>query len=158
MATEKYPNQNVNVPMDEGAVQAARARMLRPHAGPSSFAPTPNDGKGSRRQVAPGMWIDDRVIVQGGPASPSNDSPPEPPKGRAAPPATYDPLKVYEIKLGKGVVFAGRMLAPGKTYLMQGAACTEVSAAVIDAVELGLVPVDPDEQPSMATATKGKGK
>ena len=154
MATDKYPSQNVNMPMDDGAVQAARARLAPPQAS-SSFTQTPSDGKGSRRQVAPGMWIDDRVIVQGGPASPSKDSPPEWPKGKAAPPASYDPTKVYQITLGKGIVYAGRMLAPGKLYEMVGAACTEVSAAVVDAVELGAVPVDPDSQPSMV---KGKGK
>ena len=36
-----------------------------------------------------------------------------------------------------------------------GAACTEISAAVVDAVELGDIPVDPDAQPS---AAKDKGK
>lgn len=155
MATEKYPNQNVNVPVPESAVRAARARMLS-QPGPSPFTPpAPSDGKGSRRQVSPGSWIDDRVIVQGGPASPSKDSPPERAEGRAAPPASYNAGKVYQITLGKSAVFAGRTLAPGKEYQMVGAACTEISASVVDAVELGDIPVDPDAQPS---AAKDKGK
>jgi hypothetical protein len=147
MATDKYPNRNVNVPYSEADLQAARARMAPARTEPS-YSPTPSDGKGSRRQVAQGVTIDDRVIIQGGPSSPSEDSPPDWKEGRATPPASYDPLKVYEIKLGKGIVFAGRMLSPGKSYQMTGEACTEVSAAVIDAVELGEIPVDPDAQPS----------
>ena len=83
-------------------------------------------------------------------AMPSEDSPPEWPETRATPPASYDPAKVYQIKLGKSATHAGRMLSPGKAYQMVGAACTEVSAAIIDAVELGDVPADPDIAPSAA--------
>jgi hypothetical protein len=146
MATEKYPNQNVNVPMKESAVAAARQRLDPGRAAPPTFEST--NGKGSRREVRPGEFIDDRRIVIGGPASPSKDSPPELPGTKGTPPATYDAAKVYEIQLGKTATFAGRLLSPGKTYQMAGYVCTELAAAVIDAVEIGDIPVDPDAQPS----------
>ena len=151
MATDKYPNQNVVMPMSEGAVEAVRARNVVPT---SRYAqpPAPVNGNGSRRQTGANEWVDDRRIVLDQPASPSEDTPPEFREARDTPPASYDPLKVYQITLGKGVVFAGRMLAPGKVYQMTGEACTAVSAAVIDAVELGDIPVDPDAQPSAAKA------
>lgn len=151
MATDKYPNQNVNMPMDPGALAAARARSAPKGVAPS-YGNTPADGKGSRRQVGPKEWIDDRVHAPGLNALPSKDSPPELPETRGTPPATYDPTKVYQITLGKGAMHAGRMLSPGKSYQMVGAACTEVSAAIIDAVELGNVPAHPDVAPSAAKA------
>jgi len=151
MATDKYPNQNVNMPMDPGALAAARARSAPKGIAPS-YGNAPANGKGSRRQVGPKEWIDDRVHVMGGPVEPSADSPPELPQARDTPPASYDPTKVYQITLGKGAVHAGRMLSPGKSYRMVGAACTEVSAAIIDAVELGDVPAQPDVAPSAAKA------
>jgi len=145
MATEKYPNQNVNIPYPQAAVDRARARLAPGRNVPTFESP---NGKGSRREVRPGEWLDDRRIVIGGPASPSKDSPPELPAVRGTPPASYDVTKVYSIKLGKGIMFAGRMLSPGKEYQMTGEACTTVSSAVIDAVELGSIPADPDSQPS----------
>jgi len=146
MATDKYPNQNVNIPYSQAAVDRARAALNPGRTAPPTYENT--TGKGSRREVRAGEWIDDRRIDIGGPSSASKDSPPELPAPRGVPPATYDVTKVYSIKLGKGVVFAGRMLSPGKEYQMTGEACTTVSAAVIDAVELGTIPADPDSQPS----------
>lgn len=162
MATDKFPQQNVNMPMDPARVEAARARLAPPRGAVAEMPmPQINGGKGSRREVRKGEWIDDRVIVQGGPASPSADSPPEPPKQRAAPPATYDQAKVYSIVLGKPAAFAGRVLSPAKTYQMTGATCADVSAnypgAIIDAVELGDVPTSPDIAPS-AASEKAKKK
>jgi hypothetical protein len=154
MATEEYPNQNVNMPMKQSAVDKARAR-LDPGRQAPTYERSPSNGKGSRREVRPGEWIDDRVILIGGPSSPSKDSPPDILEGRGTPPATYDPAKAYQIKLGKPIMFAGRMLSPAKTYQMTGDACTEISAAVIDAVELGDVPTDPDIEPSSVHQFKG---
>ena len=148
MATEQNPNQNVNVPISESALARARERL---DPGRSIAMRQPgNGGKGSRREVRKGEWLDDRVINIGGPSSASEDSPPKDREGRATPPASYDPLKVYGITLGKPAVFAGRTLAPGKQYTMVGAACTAVAASVIDAVEIGDVPADPDVAPSAA--------
>lgn len=147
MATDKYPQQNVNMPMKQSALDAARAR-LDPGRVIASPPAASAHGKGSRREVRPGEWIDDRVINIDGPSSPSKDSPPELGKSGKAVPASYDPVKAYQVQLGKAVVFAGRMLSPAKTYRMTGEACTEISASIIDAVELGDVPVDPDSPPS----------
>jgi hypothetical protein len=147
MATSRHPNQNVNVPMRQGAVDAARGR-LDPGRSFAARQPPDNTSRGSRRQVRPGEWIDDRRIDLDKPASPSEDSPPDLPGTRATPPASYDPAKVYSITLGKPAVFAGRTLAPGKEYQMAGYACAEVSASIIDAVELGDIPADPASPPS----------
>ena len=102
MATDKFPQQNVNMPMDPKRVEAARERLLAPPRGalPETFTPQTNGGKGSRREVRKGEWIDDRVIEIGGPSSPSADTPPELPAQRDAPPGSYDPTKVYSITLG----------------------------------------------------------
>lgn len=154
MATEKYPNQNVNMPMKQSAVDAARAR-LDPGRQEPTYESAPSNGKGSRRETRPGEWIDDRVIKTGGQASPSKDSPPDLSQGRGTPPATYDPAKFYQITLGKPIMFAGRMLSPAKVYQMTGDACTEISGAVIDAVELGDIPTNPDVAPSSAQTFKG---
>jgi hypothetical protein len=149
MATERYPQQNHNVPMRQSAVDAARARLAPPTSGGGGYVPpAAANGKGSRREVRPGEWLDDRTINIGGPSSPSKDSPPELPQARGTPPASYDPLKVYAIKIGAPIAFAGRMLSPAKDYQMTGATCTEVSSVIIDAVELGDIPADPDSQPS----------
>jgi hypothetical protein len=147
MATDKYPNQNVVMPMKQSRIDAARARLDPGRVGTPT--PPPMDGKGSRREVRPGEWIDDRKFQIGGPSSPSKDTPPELPKksGKAVP-SSYDPNKVYSVKINKSVVFAGRPLTPGKDYTMAGYACTEISAAIVDAVELGDTPVDPDSAPS----------
>jgi hypothetical protein len=156
MSTDKYPNRNVSVPYSRAQLDEARSHLGTSH--PATMPSGPASGDGSKRQVRQGEWVDDRRIVIGGPSSPSEDSPPDLPGVREVPPATYDPLKVYEIKLGKGIVFSGRMLSPGKTYQMVGAACTEISAAVIDAVVIGDIPADPDVTPSTAPATKHKFK
>lgn len=174
MATEKYPNQNVEMPMSKAALDKARARLdpgfaarISPPEGGTSepakggiFSPDKDDGKGSRRQIRPGEWIDDRKIVIGGPSSPSKDSPPDLDSGRATPPASYAPDKTYQVRLGKPALFAGRMLSPAKEYTMQGSACTEISGSIIDAVELGDVPQSPDSPPSgegeQPTPTKAK--
>ena len=131
MATEKYPHQNVNMPMDKEVVAAIRARLLNPGKSPSR--PTnnaaPSNGKGSRREVRPGEWVDDRVIDHSLKASPSKDSPPELKRGEGREvPASYDPAKVYQVTLAKPVVYSGRMLSPAKLYQMIGEACTEINA------------------------------
>jgi hypothetical protein len=146
MATDKYPQRNVNMPMEEGALAAARAR-LDPGGAPTGLMPyVPQDGKGSRREIRKGEWVDDRVMVIGSPtSSPSKDSPPEWKKsGRALP--TFTAGKVYQVTLGKACIFAGRALAPAKSYQMTGETCLdpEVQPCIVDAVELGDTPVDPD--------------
>ena len=150
MATDQYPQRNVNMPMDEKALAHARAKLDPGVPGPSDSGPynAPN-GKGSRRQVRPGEWIDDRVIVIGGPASPSKDSPPEWKKSERALP-TFTAGKVYEVTLGKACLFAGRALAPAKSYQMTGETCLdpEVQPCIVDAVELGDTPQSPDVAPS----------
>ena len=149
MATDKHPQQNVNMPMRQDRVDAARARLAPPNAGaPRSL---PSNGSGSRREMRPGEWFDDRRIEVGGPSSPSEDSPPDAGnREERAVPASYDAAKVYEVKIGRPVVFAGRVLSPAKAYRMVGTACTEITAVIVDAVEIGDIPVDPDAQPSMA--------
>lgn len=152
MATDKHPNQNVNMPMSANALAAARARLGTSGAGSPPLEP--RDGKGSRREVRPGEWINDRkIILNDLKGSRASDSPPEwDKKDERAVPASFDPLKAYSVTLAKGVVFCGRMLSPGKIYQMQGEACTEIVTAspgsILDAVEIGDVPVDPDAQPS----------
>jgi hypothetical protein len=161
MATEQYPNRNVNMPMDESAVAAARAR-LNPGIPNGPMPLAPHDGKGSRREVRKGEWVDDRIINIGGPSSPSKDSPPELPKkgGRALP--TFTAGMVYQVILGKACMFAGRALSPAKSYQMTGETCLDpaVQPCILDAVELGATPVDPDVVPSGAAseATKAKKK
>jgi hypothetical protein len=158
MATDQYPQRNVNMPMDEDALAAARAKLDPGSPGPGPMPNAPHDGKGSRRQVRPGEWIDDRVIVIGGPASPSEDSPPDlKPSERALP--TFAAGKVYQVTLGKACTFAGRVLSPAKEYQMTGETCLdpEVQPCIVDAVELGDTPTSPDVAPSAATAA-GKGK
>jgi hypothetical protein len=152
--------------MDPKRVEAARERILAPPRGAvPETQPTANGGKGSRREVRKGEWVDDRVIVQGGPSSPSSDTPPEPPQQRGTPPASYDAAKVYSIVLGKPATFAGRVLSPAKAYQMTGETCTEVTTshpgAIIDAVELGNIPTSPDIAPSAqppASDSKAKKK
>lgn len=154
MATDKHPNQNVTMPISPARLDAARARLDPGRA--ASPKSMPSTGNGSRREIRPGEWFDDRRIVIGGPSSPSADSPPEHKADAREVPASYDPLKVYSVTLGKPVVFSGRMLSPAKQYQMTGEACTEITAAIVDAVEVGDVPVDPDAQPSSAKGKKTK--
>jgi hypothetical protein len=155
MATMEHPNRNVNMPMDEAAVALARSK-LNPGGAPGpnvsgAMPGGPVNGKGSRRQVRPGEWIDDRVIVIGGPASPSEDSPPEWKKSSKALP-TFTAGKVYQVTLGKPCIFAGRALAPAKSFQMTGETCLDpdVQPCIVDAVELGDTPTDPDVAPSAA--------
>ena len=160
MATERYPQQNVNMPMDSGAVEAARNRGVPKVAAITPFS-GPADGHGSRRQMANGEWIDDRQITLDAPPSPSEDSPPEigeRERGvKGTPPASYDPTKVYQVKLGKPSTHAGRILsADAENYFMTGATCTEVGDAIIDAVEIGDIPNDGTVSPSLAVS-EGNG-
>jgi hypothetical protein len=154
MATTEYPNRNVNMPMDPDAIARARAKLDHGSASAPPPAPlpgAPQNGKGSRREIRKGEWVDDRVIVIGGPASPSEDSPPEWKKsGRALP--TFTAGKVYQVTLGKACIFSGRVLSPAKSYQMTGETCLdpEVQPCIIDAVELGDTPQDPAVAPSMA--------
>jgi hypothetical protein len=151
MATDQYPHRNVNMPMRQDRVDAARARLgANVPTQPSGSFP-PQDGKGSKREIRPGMWFDDRVHVLGRDASPSKDTPPEwERKDSRAVPSSYDPLKVYQVSLGSPAEFCGRTLSPGKTYQMTGDTCTAISASIIDAVELGDIPTSPDASPSGA--------
>ena len=153
MATTEHPNRNVNMPMDEAAVAAARAKLDPGVPGPASQAMpnAPYNGKGSKREVRKGEWIDDRVINIGGPASPSKDSPPEYKKSERALP-TFAAGKVYQVTLGKSCMFAGRALSPAKSYQMTAETCLDpdVQPCIVDAVELGDTPTDPDVAPSMA--------
>jgi hypothetical protein len=162
MATDKFPQRNVNMPMDPRAVEAERHRRLAPPRGFTPETQPPHNGKGSRREVRKGEWFDDRVIEIGGPASPSSDTPPDVVEGRDTPPASYDPVKVYSITLGKPATFAGRVLSPAKSYQMTGDTCTTINAdfpgAIIDAVVLGDIPQSPDSQPSVAPESKAKKK
>jgi hypothetical protein len=143
------------MPMTQGRVDAARARLDPGRPATPKYRSA--NGKGSRRETRPGEWFDDRHIEIGGPSSPSEDSPPEGKAEGRAVPASYDPLKVYSVTLGKPVVFSGRMLSPAKQYQMVGDACTEITANIVDAVEIGDIPADPDAQPSSAK-TKSKAK
>jgi len=160
MATDKFPQRNVNMPMDPEAVEAARARLTPPRGYVPETMP-PQNGKGSLREVRKGEWVDDRVIEIGGPSSPSKDSPPEFAQVRDTPPASYNAAKVYSIILGKPAVFCGRVISPAKAYQMTGDTCTTITTdypgAIIDAVEVGDIPQSPDAAPSSAEAT-GKAK
>lgn len=162
MATDKYPQRNHNIPMDDGAVEAARARLNPGVSGTQGNYPnTPSDGKGSRRQIRPGEWVDDRVINIGGPASPSSVDDPSPEwkkSDRALP--TFDPAKVYQVTLGKSCIFAGRVLSPSMSFQMTGDTCLDpnVQPCIVDAVELGPVPQDPDAPPSEGRSEGRKSK
>ena len=142
MATERYPNRNVNYPMKQSAVDAARARL---DPGPASHSPVsvPTNGKGSLRKMGHGEWIDDRVITIDGPPSKSADTPPLTPAERGSKPTTYDPTKVYAVTLFKPAVHAGRILSPAKEYLVAGHACPDMDASIVDAIEVGDIPQEP---------------
>jgi len=159
MATFDYPQRNVNMPMDEAAIEAVRAKLNPGGVTGEALPSAPSNGKGSRREVRKGEWVDDRVIVIGGPASPSEDSPPELKKSERAIP-TFVAGKVYQVTLGKACIFAGRVLAPAKSYQMTGETCLdpEVQPCIVDAVELGDTPTSPDVAPSAAESGKAKKK
>lgn len=149
MATKNYPQRNSVMPMAPAAIAAARAKLDPGRVAPVADMPS---GKGSRREVRRGEWIDDRKIVIGGPASPSKDSPPPAPDLKELP-ASYDPAKVYEIKVGSPAPYLGRLLTPGRSYKMTGDVCADpkVQPVIIDAVEIGDVPNPPDAgQPAKA--------
>lgn len=153
MATERFPNRNVNIPMDPKAVEAARERANPGYPGLRSVgtpaqAPAPADNKyGSKRVVRPGEWIDDRSLKLGGPASPSKDSPP-PLVKQGQVPSSYDAHKVYDIKLFKSVSYAGRNLSPAFNYKMAGHVAEKISASILSAVEVDSGPVAADAPPS----------
>jgi hypothetical protein len=151
MATDQYPQRNHNIPMKESALDAARAKLNPGSPGPGTRSPNaPYDGKGSRREVRPGEWVDDRVIIIGGPASPSEGTPPDLRKGKALP--TFDPGKIYHVTLGQACVFAGRTLTPANVFYMTGDTCLDpaVNPCITDAVVYEDIPVEPDAPPSMA--------
>jgi hypothetical protein len=152
MATNEFPTRNINYPMDPKAVERARAR-LDPGQFAAQFTVAPADGKGSRREVRQGEWVDDRVIKMGGPSSPSEDSPPEIDL-KATPKAipTFVAGKVYSVTLGKACTFAGRVLSPAADYTMTGETCNDpvVKPCITDAVLLGDTPQDPNIAPSLA--------
>jgi hypothetical protein len=155
MATEKYPQRNHNMPMDEGALAAAREK-LNPGGGSGPVLP-PVSGQGSRREVRPGEWIDDRVNVFGGPASPSEGTPPEPRgmTGKSLP--TFETGKVYSVVLGKSCVFAGRTLNPSMKFEMTGDTCLDpnVQPCIVEAEYVGDLIEQQDAAPS-GNASKKK--
>lgn len=146
MATDKYPQRNVNYPFSKEALDAVRSRLTPPVTQFSHVAP-PSGGKGSRREVRPGEWIDDRVIVIDGPATPSDESRVEPKRETRALPV-FSTTKVYSVMLAKPVQQDGQWLSPAISYEMVGAVCIAVSASILDAVEIGDIPFDPDAPPS----------
>lgn len=152
MATEKFPQRNAVMPMSPDRVAAARAKLDPGRVAPVQDVPS---GNGSRREVRRGEWIDDRKIVIGGPATPSKHNPPPLPDKRELP-ASYDPAKTYEVKLGSPAPYLGRLLNPGRSYKMTGDVCADpkIQPAIIDAVELGATPNPPDIVPPARSAAK----
>ena len=129
------------MPMKPSAVDAARAR-LDPGgpALPSGLLPSAPNGKGSRREVRKGEWIDDRVIEIGGPSSPSKEFAAGDRRRMNGRSRTFTAGMVYQVVLGKSCVSAGRALRPGKDLPDGGASLLrdpEVQPCIIDAVELG---------------------
>lgn len=159
MATEKYPNRNVNIPYDDAQLATVRGRLAPPRGyGGLPMSNAPADGKGSRREVRKGEWVDDRVFPMGGPSLPSKDSPPELEKDTRVLPTFVD-TKAYQVVLLKPVVVDGRMLAPAKSYIMAGHVCTPITASILDAVELGDTPVNPNPpDPAPEAASKSGDK
>lgn len=147
MATEKYPQRNHNIPMRDDEVNAAR-QVLDPGSGGPVQAPV--SGRGSKRDVRPGEWVDDRIIQIGGPASPSEGKARKlfGADGRALP--TFESGKVYAVKLGKPCMFAGRMLSPSMSFEMTGDTCNDpvVGPCIAEAEYVGDLMVQPDAAPS----------
>jgi hypothetical protein len=156
MATKRFPQRNVVMPMDPEHVAAARARLDVGRQSPNSgFIPA--DGKGSRREVRKGEWIDDRVLHHGRPQTPwptMQSAPPAPEQKEL--PASYDPAMVYDVKLGSAVPYLGRILNPGKSYAINGAVCAlpTIQPAIIDAVLIGPIPVPTPPTPPVRSAAK----
>lgn len=150
MATDKYPNQNINYPAIPSRVAAARARLIHSTVGAlAPYSPPPQDGRGSRREIRPGEWVDDRIIKHDAVrAWASPESPPELKPEKRLAPGSFDPQKVYSVQLSKAAVFAGRMLPPGDEYIMAGYAAAAVADAIVSATMLGDIPADPDVEPS----------
>jgi hypothetical protein len=143
MATKRFPQRNVVMPMNPEHVAAARARLDISRSSPGIII-QPADGKGSRREVRKGEWIDDRVINHGAAPTPFAGSPTPPPLPDLKElPASYDPAMVYDIKFGSAVPYLGRIFNPGKSYQMNGAVCAlpTIQPAIIDAVLVGPIPV-----------------
>ena len=147
MATDRYPNRNVNMPIPEGRLAAARARTgagRAPHYMPMTLPP--GGGKGSKRETRPGEWIDDRVIDLNAPIEPSKETPPEPPEPSQRVTGGVGDDKVYNVKLSKPAMYAGRMLSPGKDYVMAGYVVNDVADSVLTIEEIGdLPPLDVSE-------------
>lgn len=156
MATLKHPNQNFEYPIKPEALAAARARLAppsgQPPAGVSTGQPAPSDGKSGRRQIRPGEWVDDRKIVIDGPATPSQENPPEARQPRTPPQSFYDPAKVYTIRLFKSVPYLNKMLPSALDYTMTGDVCAAIWDSIDTATELGPIPVDPSPAPSSTKA------
>lgn len=152
MATDKYPNQNVNMPIPPARLEALRSRLAPPGAPPPSYPPA--HGGGSRRQVRPGEWVDDRTVEIGGPASPSSDTPPPFPEGwdekgqRKGKSVVYNDTFVYNVILFKACVVDGRMLSPAKSYQMVGGVLNTITDSVLRADSIADIPQDPDAPPS----------
>ena len=158
MATNKFPQRNVVMPMNPDRVAAARARLDVGRSSPGTIY-TPQDGKGSRRELRKGEWVDDRVINHGAHQTKfagSGTPPPLPDKREL--PASYDPAMVYEVKFGGAVPYLGRLLNPAKTYSMNGAVCAlpTIQPAIVDAVLIGPIPVPTPPTPAAAQAAKKK--
>lgn len=153
MATNEYPQRNINYPFTKDALAAARAR-LAPKMTQNVQTPIPSGGKGSLREVRKGEWIDDRVIDPNGPASPSDEGRQEPKRESKALP-TFSNTKVYSVELSKPVLQDGQWLKPAISYQMVGAVCASISGSILDATELGDIPVDPDVEPTAAKGKKG---
>lgn len=154
MATKKFPQRNVVMPMNPADVTAARARHSVSKSAPGDGY-RPADGKGSKREVRKGEWIDDRVIDPNAPPTKfaGSGTPPPLPEGREVP-ASFDPAMVYEVTLGSAVPYAGRVLSPAKLYSMNGAVCAlpTIQPAIVNAVLLGPIPAPP------VTAAKATAK
>jgi hypothetical protein len=156
MATKKFPQRNVVMPMNPEDVAAARAGRFPVSRSAPGESYRPADGKGSKREVRRGEWVDDRVIDPHTVTKfAGSGTPPPLPEGREVP-ASFDPALVYEVTFGSAVPYLGRVLSPAKLYSMNGAVCAlpTIQPAIVNAVELGPIPGPPAKQAAKATAKK----
>ena len=156
MATKKFPQRNVVMPMNREDVAAARSSRFPVSKSAPGDTYRPSDGKGSKREVRKGEWIDDRVINPHAVTKfAGSGTPPPLPEGREVP-ASFDPAMVYEVTLGSAVPYAGRVLSPAKLYSMNGAVCAlpTIQPAIVNAVVLGPIPAPPVTQSAKAPAKK----
>lgn len=149
MATDRFPQRNATMPMSEERIRAARAKLDPGHASPANYPAS--DGKGSRREIRKGEWLDDRVITPNARPTPSPHNPPPLPDKRELP-ASYDPAMVYNVKFGSPCQYVGRVMNPGRSYKMTGNVCADpnVQPKIIDAVLIGPTPAPPDVGPTTA--------